>query len=112
MRYFNPDPVALGKKLEQLERQGGAGTDVDEVVKKLLTLSPEDMASAVALAFQARAAMQHPELHNTQTGLTAARAPSLQASIFERHSHRFQGLYEYTESRALPPCNCAKNGSI
>ncbi|MGN5613615.1 site-specific integrase, partial [Xanthomonas hortorum] len=55
MRYFNPDPVALGKKLEQLERQGGAGTDVGEVVKQLLMLSPEDMASAVALAFQARA---------------------------------------------------------
>ncbi|MCC8626482.1 site-specific integrase [Xanthomonas vesicatoria] len=55
MRYFNPDPVALGRKLEQLERQGGAGKDVDEVVKQLLTLSPENMASAVALAFQARA---------------------------------------------------------
>ncbi|MFW9513197.1 site-specific integrase [Xanthomonas euvesicatoria pv. euvesicatoria] len=55
MRYFNPDPVALGKKLEQLERQGGAGTAVDEAVKQLLRLSPEDMASAVALAFQAQA---------------------------------------------------------
>ncbi|KHL55307.1 tyrosine-type recombinase/integrase [Xanthomonas cannabis] len=54
MRYFNPDPVQLGKKLDELESKKEYGSDVDGVVSALLALSPEDMTNAFMLAVSQR----------------------------------------------------------
>lgn len=54
MRYFNPDPVELGKKIDELESRGDVETSIQEVVRSLLLLSSEDMTAAISLAFNAR----------------------------------------------------------
>lgn len=54
MRYFNPDPVELGRKIDELESRGDVETSIQEVVRSLLLLSSEDMTAAISLAFNAR----------------------------------------------------------
>jgi integrase len=55
MRYFNPDPKAIGKKLDALEKGRNVGPgNMDDVVNALLGMSIEDATAAFTRSMQLR----------------------------------------------------------
>jgi integrase len=54
-RYFNPDPVETGKKIDAMERgQNTSGAGIREAANALASLSNEDFGVAIIAAIEAR----------------------------------------------------------
>lgn len=51
-RYFNPDPVETGKKIDAMENQGAAADRVKKIAEELTHLSADDFAMAIASAIE------------------------------------------------------------
>lgn len=52
-RYFNPDPVETGRKIDAMEQGKKNSAAVKQVAEALAALSPEDFAAAIAAAIEA-----------------------------------------------------------
>lgn len=52
-RYFNPDPVETGRKIDAMERGKKNSAAVKHAAEALAALSPEDFAAAIAGAIEA-----------------------------------------------------------
>ena len=56
MRYFNPDPVDIGRKIDALEASKSNSPAMQELVDKLAALSIEDLSAAFLAAMARKAA--------------------------------------------------------
>ncbi|MDQ3289595.1 MAG: site-specific integrase [Pseudomonadota bacterium] len=54
-RYFNPDPVETGRKIDAMEQGKKSSGAIKQAAEALAALSPDDFAAAIAAAIESRA---------------------------------------------------------